>query len=247
MTEEKEGEEDLWAHPRYVLDSHTEHYTSELPKKYNLYLRLHNDDVHTFEEVFKALHAKSLEPIPVLVGGEGSIGNIGGAGVKGMEIKNLVDNTATTVADGSSDMIEDSVPPVASAASGGSSQPSLRSRPDSMDISPRENRRFRSSGASSPTFNRSPVRNRPSVENDPTLQSAHEVDPLAALVTRADSAQDLTQKVDADGQVLVRSYETLNGAGIGNLTLLSPNRTQMYCTLTGCTPIPVFQAPFYSV
>ena len=231
IASDKEEEDSLWAHPRHVLDSHTEHYTSELPKKYSLYLRLHNDDVHTFEEVIKALHAKSMDPIPVPVGGEGSIGNIGGAGVRGIEIKNLVDNAATTtVADGSSDMVEDSAPLASATTSGGSSRPSLRSRPDSIDISPRENRRFRSSGASSPTFNRSPVRNRPSAENDTTVQSAHGVDPSAALVPRADSAQDLTRKVDADGQVLVRQYDTLNGAGIGFSRLRSS--AGLHCSVT---------------
>ena len=74
------GADKLWARPAHMLDSHGEHYAGELPRKFRLYLRLHNDDVHTFEEVIKALHAKSAEPIAVPVGGEGSVGGSAAAG-----------------------------------------------------------------------------------------------------------------------------------------------------------------------
>jgi len=43
----------------------------------------------------------------------------------------------------------------------------------------------------------------------------------APLVPRIDAVQDLTRSVDADGQVLVRPHETLNGSGIGFSRLLS--------------------------
>ena len=74
------GADKLWARPAHMLDSHGEHYAGELPTKFRLYLRLHNDDVHTFEEVIKALHAKSAEPIAVPVGGESSVGGSAAAG-----------------------------------------------------------------------------------------------------------------------------------------------------------------------
>ena len=46
-------------------------------------------------------------------------------------------------------------------------------------------------------------------------QFVSDVDPSAPLVPRIDEATDLTRKVDADGQVTVRAYETINDAGIG--------------------------------
>jgi len=224
--------EELWAHPRHVLNSHSEHYVERLPEKMQLFLRLHNDDVHTFEEVIKALHGKNAEPIAVPVGGVGSIGDVGGAGVSGEELKTL------TNGDDAGDI------------GIGTNSRSLRNRPLSEDstTSHQQRRAFRSSdstnssGASSPTWNRSPVNSSAS----PTAASAamnsdlnaaftlgaappstselleyelaqytSEVDPSSPLVPQVSTATDLTRKVDADGQVLVRTYQTLNAAGIG--------------------------------
>lgn len=205
--------EELWAHPKHVLDSHSEHYSTELPANHRISLRLHNDDVHTFDDVIKALHGKSLEPIAVPIGGEGSVGKVGGAGLSGDELKNStgmqsVANviTANSVAD----------------------VPKSRSRSPSrndMDISPPRRNRPRSSGASSPTWNRSPVRSNDgdtlSTNRGHGMQFASEVDPSAALVPRVEAATELTKKVDMHGQVLVRPYETLNGAGVGFARLRS--------------------------
>ena len=88
------GADELWARPAHMLDSHGEHYAGELPAKFRLHLRLHNNDVHTFEEVIKALHAKSAEPIAVPVGGEGSVGGVGGAGVRGEDLRDAGDDGA---------------------------------------------------------------------------------------------------------------------------------------------------------
>jgi len=218
-TEEGEKKEELWAHPRHLLDSNNEHYVTELPTNYDLCLRLHNDDVHTFDEVINALHVKSSQPIPVPVGGKGSLGMIGGAGVRGEDIKALSrgDDAMSIMADELSSSVTRS----------------LRNRPftedpDTSQQPPTQRRAFRSgsSGVESPTWNRSPTHQSaaalPAV-NDDALTNARaspvtlqlEVDPSAPLVPMGDVAQDLTRRVDADGQVLVRSYETINGAGIG--------------------------------
>jgi hypothetical protein len=55
----------MWAHPHHVLDSHDKYYASKLPQNYTQFLRLHNNDVHTFKEVIKALHGRNSEPIRV--------------------------------------------------------------------------------------------------------------------------------------------------------------------------------------
>ena len=49
----------------------------------------------------------------------------------------------------------------------------------------------------------------------PALQFASDVDPSAPLVSNHTNARNLTRKVDADGQVVVEKYDTINGAGIG--------------------------------
>ena len=220
--EEKKGDEELYAHPRHLLDSHNEHYINELPANFNLFLRLHNDDVHTFEEVIKALHAKSHEPIPVPVGGKGSLGEIGGAGIRGRDIK---------ASNGGND--DDAMAIMAEELSNSVTR-SLRNRPlaEDPDSQQQQRRRARTGGSRSPTWNRSPLpmdHNEQSVALPPPLQLSSEVDPTAALVPGAERAQELTRKVDADGQVLVRSYETINGAGIGFSRLR--NSSGLHCSV----------------
>lgn len=227
IANEMEIEKDrLWAHPRHILDSHNEHYASELPPNYQLLLRLHNDDVHTFEEVINALHSKSDGPIPVPVGGRGSVGEVGGAGVSGEELKALSSAVAS-----------------AEESRNNAVNQSQRNRPfaEDPDSTQQQRRVYRtysssnsSSGgsrgggiSSSPISNRSPTNNSIGGTNglmvdaedtplSPTgMQFVSEVDPSAALIAPIDVATDLTRKVDADGQVSVRAYETINDAGIG--------------------------------
>jgi hypothetical protein len=226
IAQEMEMEKDcLWAHPRHVLDSHNKHYASELPPNYNLLLRLHNDDVHTFEEVINALHSKSGGPIPVPIGGRGSAGEVGGAGITGEELAIRSRAEAWT---------EERI--------GGVTQ-FQRNRPfaedsESIQQQRRVYRTYSSSnsssggsrgggGASSPTSNRSYPSNDiagpntlidnedPPLSPSGTLQFASEVDPSAPLIPPIDVATELTRRVDADGQVSVRAYGTINDAGIG--------------------------------
>ena len=218
----EEEEEELWAHPRHLLDSNNEHYLSQLPVNESLYLRLHNDDVHTFEEVIKALRDKSEEPIAVPVGGRGSVGEIGGAGVRGDKIKTLCENAAGVGNDDAMAIMAEEL--------SNSVTRSLRNRPfvEDSETSQQQRRAFSSSDASgveSPTWNRSPTHTdaatlpsaagggdaRPPLIN--AVQS--EVDPSSPLVPREEAAQNLTRKVDADGQVLVHPYNSINSAGIG--------------------------------
>jgi hypothetical protein len=186
---------DVWAHPRHVLDSHNEYYASELPQNYSLFLRLHNDDVHTFEEVIKALHGRNSEPIQVPVGGKGSVGAIGGAGITGNELRAMGDIDRAVIA-----MVEDG-------------------NDDFSDLTQQQRLVYRRATSLMDSSTSSDHSQPPTSLNSkgklPARQFASEVDPMAPLVSRIDAAQDLTRKVDADGQVIVRMYDTINGAAIG--------------------------------
>ena len=54
--------------------------------------------MHTFEEVIKALHDRSNSPITVLVGGLGIVGEIGGAGITGMEFRAMGSDASAATA-----------------------------------------------------------------------------------------------------------------------------------------------------
>lgn len=186
---------DVWAHPRHVLDSHDEYYVNELPQSYSLFLRLHNDDVHTFEEVIKALHGRNSEPIQVPVGGKGSVGAIGGAGITGDELRarGNIDRAVVAMAEDGND--------------------------EFSDLTQRQRLVYRRATSLMDSSTSSDHSQPPTILNSkgklPAMQYASEVDPMAPLVSRIDAAQDLTRKVDADGQVIVRMYDTINGAAIG--------------------------------
>jgi hypothetical protein len=67
----------------------------------------------------------------------------------------------------------------------------------------------------------SPRPGRPTTERQPPRNVRYathphpEVDPISPLIPRKDTAVELTHRIDSDGQVLIRDYETLDGAGIG--------------------------------
>ena len=199
-----EGEGGLWAHPRHILDSHDEHYASELPNNYKIFLRLHNDDVHTFEEVIGALTLGSGEPTHVPVGGRGSVGEIGGAGLTGYDLKAL---------SGDNDVM--------AAEARGIAERSPRNRPFAEDskFTQQQRRAFRSSSSGGDQARILSGWNTSSSLDAQVkasaLQFASDVDPSAPLVSNDTNARNLTRKVDADGQVVVEKYETINGAGIG--------------------------------
>ena len=212
----------MWTLPQQVLDAHNEHYVGKLPKSYKLFLRLHNDDVHTFDEVIGALKSpvtsmsssSALNAGPkVPVGGVGSIGQIGGRGMSGSEIFSVAFSTAASV-DPDSKMSATSAPPSAET----SNISSRRLRSNDSDVSQPPERRFR--GENSPSF-----------QNN-THQFVADVDcsdpPNAPLVASLNTAQEYTRRVDADGQVLVREYETLNGAGVGFSRLRDPG---LHCSV----------------
>ncbi len=217
----------LWAHPRHVLDSHNEHYASELPSNYNLLLRLHNDDVHTFEEVINALHSKSGGPIPVPVGGRGSVGEVGGAGITGEELKamraeawaeesNNIDGFTQfqrnhPLAE-ESDSTQQQRRVYRTYSSSNSS--SGGSRGGGSASSPTSNRSYPSNDIAGPNILINNAEDTP-LSPSGMMQFASEVDPSAPLIPPIDVATELTRKVDADGQVSVRAYGTINDAGIG--------------------------------
>lgn len=225
----------VWTVPEHVLDAANEHYTTELPKKYNLYLRLHNDDVHTFDEVIRALNHKSHKPISVPIGGPGSVGKIGGAGISGAEFNTLsresfprskrssVEATSPAVETSSTENVVMGDAETSSTTSRGT-----RSRTPSGDIDmPQPQlRRFRGESTTTQSYNDV---NGSSSYNQNSNQS--ELDPISALVARYDIAQDLTRRVDSDGQVLVRDYQTLDGAGIGFARLRE--NSGLHCSVVG--------------
>jgi len=179
---------DLWTVPENLLDASNENYTLELPKGYDIHLRLHNDDVHTFEEVIKALNQPSQNPNAVPIGGAGSIGKIGGKGLRGDEYRSLSNESLVT--------------------KNGFSGPATKTSCD-------DNVTMTDAASPEPT-NINPIRPRPERTTRGYTTHRHpEVDPISPLVPRTDEATDLTKKVDSEGQVIVRNYETLDGAGVG--------------------------------
>ncbi|KAL7520416.1 hypothetical protein ACHAWX_006661 [Stephanocyclus meneghinianus] len=229
VMEERHNKSLLWTVPENVLDASNENYTLELPKKYNLYLRLHNDDVHTFEEVIKALNHSSPQPKAVPIGGVGSIGKIGGKGLKGVEYGTLseellVKSTRKSDVDAASSAatpsMENASMPDATASSASPEQLGTGQRrplPGSNDETERQQRRYR--GDSPPSW----ADRRFSTHRHP------EGETISPLISRNDIAQELTRRVDADGQVLVREYETLDGAGIGFARLRE--NAEMHCSV----------------
>eukprot|EP00804_Cyclotella_cryptica_P008773 CCRYP_015624-RA/>CCRYP_015624-RA protein AED:0.01 eAED:0.01 QI:221/1/1/1/0.6/0.66/6/2355/3495 len=225
----------LWTVPENVLDASNPNYMMELPKKYNLYLRLHNDDVHTFEEVIRALNHAAPQPNVVPIGGVGSIGKIGGRGLRGAEYGTLSEELLVK-SNQKSDV--DAVPlaatpsmdnvsmPDATASSAGAEPlgPSQRRPlPANNDATERQQRRYR--GDSSPTWTARGF----STHRHP------EGDAISALIARNETAQDLTRRVDSDGQVLVREYETLDGVGIGFARLRED--AGLHCSVVSTTRI----------
>ena len=198
---ESEGET-MTTMPEHVLDASNDKYAMELPEKYRLYLRLHNDDVHTFEEVIKALNHSSPSPNTVPLGGVGSIGKIGGKGWRGEEFGTLskellVKKTHVVQPDVTTDTSTENVT-MTDAAESMSTSPIA---PDNIDA----------------IYRRFGPRRHP------------ETDPISPLIARSDTAQELTRRVDSDGQVLVREYQTLDGAGIGFARLRE--NTGLHCSV----------------
>ena len=207
----------MWTLPQQILDSHHEHYVGKLPRNCKLYLRLHNDDVHTFDEVIGALRshtsATTLDPT-VPVGGVGSIGQIGGSGMSGSEILAVACSASSSV-DPDNNM---ATTPGTSSDEAASMSSRARLRSNDSDVTQPPERRFR--GENSPSF-----------QNN-TYQFVADVDcpdpPNAALVKTLSAAEELTRRVDAEGQVLVRDYETLNGASVGFSRLREPG---LHCSV----------------
>ena len=208
-----------WTVPEHVLNADaTTGNSTELPKKLSLFLRLHNDDVHTFDEVITALYGKPSDPIPIPICGRGSMGKIGGAGMSSADFKALSEQSSPKSDATDATMMDD----ISTTAGGVDQQPSSgstttqksslrhRSLSGDTDVPQRQQRRFR--GDSSPPSSTA-QRNSNSIGGHHATH--HEIDPTSQLVPRAADAEELTRRVDADGQVLVREYETLDGAGIG--------------------------------
>eukprot|EP00985_Skeletonema_marinoi_P030940 scaffold34877_cov197-Skeletonema_marinoi.AAC.2 len=198
----------MWTLPQQVLDAHNEHYLGKLPTNHKLFLRLHNDDVHTFDEVIGALRSPtSSSPPTVPMGGLGSIGQIGGSGMSGSEILAIAFSTSATVDPDNNMMATTPAPPTNEATSS-----SRRLRTNDSDVTQPPERRFR--GENTPSFQNNMHQFVANVDiPDP---------PTAPLVTSFDAAEELTRRVDAEGQVLVREYETLNGASVGFSRLREP-------------------------
>ena len=197
----------MWTLPQQVLDAHNEHYLGKLPQNHKLFLRLHNDDVHTFDEVIGALRSPTTSSTPTVpMGGLGSIGQIGGSGMSGSEILAIAFSTSATV-DPDSNMTTMPAP-----LSGEATSSSRRLRTNDSDVTQPPERRFRGENA-------------PSFQNN-MHQFVADVDipdpPSAPLVHSFDAAEEMTRRVDAEGQVLVREYETLNGASVGFSRLREP-------------------------
>lgn len=212
----------MWTLPQQVLDAHNEHYIEKLPRSYKLFLRLHNDDVHTFDEVIGALKSPVNSStssatfnggVTVPVGGVGSIGHIGGSGMSGSEILAIAFSTAASV-----DPDNNIATTPAQSSNEEVSMCSRRLRSNDSDVTQPPERRFR--GENSPSF-----------QNN-THQFVADVDcpesPSASLVPSLNIAEDLTRRVDAEGQVLIREYETLNGAGVGFSRLRAPG---LHCSV----------------
>ncbi len=197
----------MWTLPQQVLDAHNEHYVEKLPQNHKLLLRLHNDDVHTFDEVINALRSAAPSSTPTVpMGGLGSIGQIGGSGMSASEMLAIAFSTSATV-DSDSNMSTTSPPPSSEATSS-----PRRTRTHDSDVTQPPERRFR--GENSASFQNS------------MHQFVADVDipdpPTAPLVTSFDAAEELTRRVDAEGQVMIREYKTLNGAGVGFSRLREP-------------------------
>ena len=197
----------MWTLPQQVLDAHNEHYLRKLPKNYHLSLRLHNDDVHTFDEVIDAIRspANSVTP-PVPTGGLGGVGQIGGSGMGGTEILSVAFSTSTTVDS------NDNLATTPATTSNEATSSSRRLRSNDSDVTQPPERRFR--GENSPSFQN----NMHQYVADFDIPDP----PNAPLVSTFDNAEELTRRVDAEGQVSIREYETLNGASVGFSRLREP-------------------------
>lgn len=198
----QEQSNNLWTIPENLLDASNENYTLELPNGYDIHLRLHNDDVHTFEEVIKALNQSSPNAIAVPIGGVGSIGKIGGKGLRGEECRSLSkellvkkNESPVTV----TNTCDENVTMTDAATTEPTNITQIRPRPESRTIRGYTTRRH------------------------------PEVDPISPLVPNTEDATKLTKQVDSDGQVLVREYETLDGAGIGFARLRES--TGLHCSV----------------
>ncbi|KAL7473331.1 hypothetical protein ACHAXS_013787 [Conticribra weissflogii] len=203
--------EPTWTVPEHVLSPGADGKPTELPKKCGLFLRLHNDDVHTYEEVTRALNGRPSGPMSVPYCGRGNNGQIGGAGMSSVEFKalsgrvspktnDLKDNTIMDHSYTSPTKQTEPSNATTSASSSTTNPRSFRNRSLSgeADVPERQNRRFRGEDVPAPSRN-----------------AYLEIDPFSQLVTRSSTAEELTRRVDADGQVLVREYKTIDGAGIG--------------------------------
>jgi hypothetical protein len=190
------SDKELWTVPEHVLDASKENYTMESPQKCNLYLRLHNDDVHTFDDVIKALNQPNSSPTAVPIGGVGSIGKIGGRGLRAQEYGTISEELLVKRSSGAS-----ALAPVAS--------------DENVTMTDVAERTSASPGPS-------PGRALAAHRHD-------EIDSISPLISRVDESEILTRRVDADGQVVVREYETLDGAGIGFARLRED--TGLHCSV----------------
>ena len=199
-----------WTMPEHVLDASHSKYAMELPEKYKLYLRLHNDDVHTFEEVIKALNHASPSPNRVPMGGAGSIGKIGGKGWRGEEFGTV-----------SQELLVKNRHVVPEGTAQPSDNVTMTDATESMSTSPL--------AIDDPIPRRYAHDNlHPNYRPHPPRRHA-ETDPISPLIARSDTAQELTRRVDSEGQVLIREYQTLDGAGIGFARLRE--NTGLHCSV----------------